>query len=84
MSPEQQRRRHNTRFSKAFGRCRVTWNRDLAYVRPQAPEFKGLTVWIRRVGWDWEMELSNSDLKFKNPNLKPLADQLRLVALLQS
>ena len=84
MSPEQQRRRHNTRFSKAFGKCRVTWNRDLAYIRPQAREFKGLTVWIRRAGWDWVMEVSTSGATFKNPNLSSLANQLKLVALLDS
>lgn len=82
MSPEQQRRRHNTRFRKAFGKCRVSWLSDIAYVRPLGREYASHTFWVHRKGRDWVLEMSTSDITFKDPNLKPLADQVKLLALL--
>lgn len=82
MLTDQQRRRHNKRFTKAFGRCRIIWEKDRAYVRTTKPEYNGITFWLYRKGWNWVVERPTDQFMIQNPNLEPLAHQLRLMALI--
>lgn len=78
----EQRRRHNKRITKAFGKCRIAWDKDIAEVRGKKEIFNDQICLIAREGRNWVLYCAALQLEIRDPTLQSLANQFRLNALL--